>query len=688
MRETGGIMFLKKYLFGDTAVYYAETPVEGRAGKTIGLAAYPKDREIRAETLRPDSLVQVAFTGDEGLSDYSAGVTMSCHSSALLQITEQTADRDGVTTFLTDGTGNDYTHFLRYSPETGVFSVRVRYENHTGKLQKLEKLASVSLGGICSAVDGDTRGFVLHRMTSAWSRECRLKSEPFSRLGLERSWANYGVKCERWGQVGSMPNRGYYPFAAIEDPKSGVSWGVTLEAPYSWQLELFGERESVTLAGGLADYEFGHWRKEIPTGGSFETHEGFFTVVKGSVNEVCNAFVHEADSRLCVPEAEEGMPVLFNEYCTTWGCPSAENIEKILTALKGLPIETFVIDCGWYKPDGKGWCNAIGDWKQSAALFPEGIGAVVREINRAGMRAGIWFEFEIAGRDSELFEREEIMLKRDGAVITNKNRRFLDLRKEETTKYLEERFLRFLKQNGFEYLKIDYNDAYGIGCDGAESYGEGGRQVAEASIGWVDRLRAECPGLVVENCASGGSRIEPLRMSKVAMCSFSDAHECPEIPLVAANVSRVVPARQMQIWAVLRENESDSRTVYSLCAAMLGRICLSGDVLSLTKEKRALIERGLSFYREIKDLVRYGDIKNIVCSVDEFRDPYGFQIYEKSWRNRTLVVVHNLQGAREIDCKMRGKLLSAYTTEAYATDGSALRINMNEFTAGAFLYKN
>ena len=35
-------MFYRKFIFGDTAVYYVETPVEGHEGKTvIGLAAYP-----------------------------------------------------------------------------------------------------------------------------------------------------------------------------------------------------------------------------------------------------------------------------------------------------------------------------------------------------------------------------------------------------------------------------------------------------------------------------------------------------------------------------------------------------------------------------------------------------------------------------------------------------------------------
>ena len=61
-------MFQKKYIFGDTAVYYLETPVEGHENKTVvGLALYPKDEKIDPEKLCLDSLVQVAFTVDECL---------------------------------------------------------------------------------------------------------------------------------------------------------------------------------------------------------------------------------------------------------------------------------------------------------------------------------------------------------------------------------------------------------------------------------------------------------------------------------------------------------------------------------------------------------------------------------------------------------------------------------------------
>ena len=679
-------MFEKKYLFGDTAVYYAECPVEGHENKTmIGLAVYPKDIKVDPASLYCDSLVQAAFTGDETLIDYTYGVTMRNRAGTLLFVESQTANEKGVTTRLSDGQGNVYTHYLEYSEKTGVFTVWVRYENHTGRSRTLEMLESLSLSGIAAPSGGvkNTCGLKLHRMTSAWSRECRLRTDEFSALGLDMSWARYGVKVEKWGEVGSMPNRGWYPFAAIEDDAAGVVWAVQLEAPYSWQMEVYEEKETCSLSAGAADWEFGHWRKNIPAGAAFETSKAFLTVKRCSLLKACNALVREQDSRLSVPESENAMPVLFNEYCTTWGCPSEENIRKILKAVRPFRLGYFVIDCGWYKPDDKGWCNAIGDWKQSKALFPSGIRQVVDAIRAEGLRPGIWFEFEVAGRDSDAFYQEDLLLRRDGVTITAKNRRFFDLRKEEVRKYISSRMLDFLQENGFGYIKIDYNDTFGIGADGAESVGEGGRKVAQESLKWLERLKETIPDLVIENCSSGGSRIEPKRMSMVSMCSFSDAHECAEIPFVAANVSRVIPARQSQIWAVLRDSDSVSRTVYSLCAAMLGRICLSGDVLNLSDEKTALICRGLDFYRSVADVVRDGEIVNIDCNIEYYRAACGRQIYEKQLGDRRLVIVHALQTNETVKIPLAGyELRSAFTDQPYTFGQGVLCFGEADCAAG------
>ena len=59
-------------------------------------------------------------------------------------------------------------------------------------------------------------------------------------------------------------------------------------------------------------------------------------------------------------------------------------------------------------------------------------------------------------------------------------------------------------------MKMDYNDTVGMGCDGYESIGEGLRQNMAAAREFVEKVKKEIPGIVLENCASGGHRLEPV----------------------------------------------------------------------------------------------------------------------------------------------------------------------------------
>ena len=282
-----------------------------------------------------------------------------------------------------------------------------------GKEQTLESLQSFSVSGIHALCGGKATlaGLRLHRLTSAWSRECRPEEDSFANLGLDTSWARYGrqVRTLRRSGVDVQP-RGIFPLPPLRT-KSGISfWAAMMEAPSSWQMEVYAEKETCALSGGLADYEFGHWRKNIAPGESFATHKAFLTVQR-SVLACCNAFVAEQEQGLEVPASEESMPVLFNEYCTTWGCPSAENINAILKAIEPFPIDTFVIDCGWYKPDDKGWCNAIGDWRESRALLPRRhLGSLGRHQG-GGQAARHLVRIRSGGQRQRLFLRREQTLK-------------------------------------------------------------------------------------------------------------------------------------------------------------------------------------------------------------------------------------------------------------------------------------
>jgi alpha-galactosidase len=93
-------------------------------------------------------------------------------------------------------------------------------------------------------------------------------------------------------------------------------------------------------------------------------------------------------------------------------------------------------------------------------------------------------------------------------------------------------------------------------------------------------------------------------MGLCAMGSFSDAHETREIPIIAANLQRLILPRQSQIWAVLRKNDTAQRLAYSLAANFLGRMCLSGEVHDLSPAQWKLSVSAMEFYRRVYPIMR------------------------------------------------------------------------------------
>ena len=135
-------------------------------------------------------------------------------------------------------------------------------------------------------------------------------------------------------------------------------------------------------------------------------------------------------------------------------------------------------------------------------------------------------------------------------------------------------------------------------------------------------------------------------LALTAMSSFSDAHETPDIPLIAANLNCLVGARQKQIWAVLRCDDSLQRLSYSLAATFLGRMCLSGDVAELESPAWQLVGGAISFYREVAPIIRDGTFRCIREGGESYQHPTGHQLVtiHAPTQRRLLIVWHRFAG--------------------------------------------
>ena len=622
---------LQEYVLGDMAARYVENE-ERQVGLLLYPAECPADWTLQKQAAL-DPLVQVKLTGDIYQGAYAPGHTLRMGESAKKLVLErQELEEDGgqivIRTILKDSRGYSAQHCLIWKKGAPYVRMKTSYKNESDKKITLELLSSFSLQGITPYASGDAYDrLALHRLRSRWSEEGKLESRSFEDLQLNPSWAHYGVRCERFGSIGSMPVSGYFPFAAIEDRERHVFWGAQLATPSSWQMEIYREDDNVGFSGGIADREFGHWKKDLEPGEELAAPEAIVSAAHTKSLDVFTNRLTAAGKGALEhgPECERELPIIFNEYCTTWGCPSEKNIRAILDVIRDKGFSYFVIDCGWYKEEGVPWDVSMGDYNVSKELFPHGLEQTVAAIRKAGMKAGVWFEIENVGEQSKAYGNTGHLLRRDGQTLTTSRRRFWDMNDAWVQDYLDKKVIGLLKTYGFSYMKVDYNDEIGIGCDGCESLGEGLRRNMLAVYAYFEKARREVPGLVLENCASGGHRLEPGFLARSSMSSFSDAHECEEIPLIAANLHRALLPQQSQIWAVIRKTDSLKRIAYSISNTFLGRMCISGDVTELTEGQWVLITRGMAFYKKLAPVIRDGQSYIYNDSVTYLHHPEGWQ---------------------------------------------------------------
>lgn len=618
---------LKTVQTASLAVIYFENDHQG-----VEWVIVPRDDESNISLpsrRKTDSLIQVKLVGDDYPKGFVTGSTMRNGESVQnlrFDHFEIAEDENNViiSTYLQDSSHASYIHWAAIGKQKPVVETKVSVIADKHIAVAIEMLSSISLSCLSPLKNGTSTGALsLTRFRSKWAMEGRPETESIETMQLEPSWKPSGVGLVKFGVLGSMPTRGWLPELYVSDNCNKRTWGVQLTAPSSWEMEAYRLDTDLCLAGGIADRDFGHWLKKLNPGEKYTTPIARCAVVVGDWQSCVAVLVNS--SYRSQQDTEKSLPIQYNDFCMSWGEQQEDKLRAQLRPAQDLGVKYFVIDAGWYGERGKPWGIDIGDWKVSHDRFPSGLDTLCRTIRERGMIPGIWFEIENVGRAAAAFNQTDHLLQRDGMPLTVGDRRFWRMTDPWVWQYLDTRVLSFLKEHQFGYLKIDYNENFGIGADGHESLGETTRTQIEGTLAYIDHLHREMPDLIIENCASGGHRLTPAYTQRTSLSSFSDDHEAPSLPIIAANVQLHVSPDVELIWAVLHVGDSLQRIDYSLAAAMMGRVCLSGDLSQLTSRQLTEIKRGLVFYQRLKPIIQQGVSRRLTPTSFSYEAPSGVQ---------------------------------------------------------------
>lgn len=516
---------------------------------------------------------------------------------------------------------------------------------------------------------------------NGWQKELHWNKYRLDELGMSstqpeairRTSKTIGIN-----NAGNWSTKEYIPMGYLYNAEAGSSLYWQIEHNGSWYWEIADQDGHLYLKlSGPTEHQ-SHWWKNLTPGESFESVPVSVGSLLGGFDEAMGELTKYRRAIRRQNADNENLPVIFNDYMNClFADPTTEKEMPLIEAAKEAGCEYYVIDAGWYA-DGF-WWDYVGEWLPSRKRFPNGLEEVTNRVIEKGMVPGVWLEIEVMGIKCPLADQvpEDWYFIRHGKKVSDRSRYQLDFRNPQVRERATGVIDRLVRDYHVGYIKMDYNIEPGVGTEiGADSFGEGLLGHERAYLGWLESIFEKYPELVIENCSSGGLRMDYAMLARHSIQSTSDTEDYIKYSTIAANAPSALTPEQAAVWSYpLKEGDSEE-AVFNMVNAMLLRIHQSGHLAEISKERFALVKEGIAYYKKIRADLREGL---------PFW-PIGPASYQDGWacvaiRNgkKTYLAVWR-RGSQESTITLPHKYLRGKKAEAvcaYPADGRGCRYSWN-----------
>ncbi|OKP93388.1 glycoside hydrolase family 36 protein [Paenibacillus sp. P32E] len=487
---------------------------------------------------------------------------------------------------------------------TGVQTVRcwTVLKNEGTEMAAVEYLSTFALTGLDKEGSGDRNDKIEVTLAhSGWQSELQWRTYRLPELGMSHL-ADRGSRRIAASNTGSWSAAELLPMAVLHNKESGTSLFWQIEHNGSWHWELTDQVDQLTLlVSGPTEHD-NHWWLKLEPGEEFTSVPVAVGAVQGGFQGAAEQLTAYRRIIRRPNEDNELLRVIFNDYMNClWGSPTTEKLLPLIDAAADVGCEYFCIDAGWYAPGE--WWDGVGQWEPSAERFPEGIKYVLDYIRSKGMIPGLWLELEVMGINSpKLAETDDSwFFMRHGKRVKDRSRYQLDYRSPKVIAHADGVIARLVEQYGVGYIKMDYNINAGIGTEtDADSFGDGLLQHNRAYLAWLDSIFTRYPDLVIENCSSGGMRMDYAMLSRHSIQSTSDQEDYVQYAAIAAGSPAALTPEQSAVWSYPLREGDDEEVIFNMVNALLLRVHQSGHLAELEPRRRELVKEALDYYKSIR----------------------------------------------------------------------------------------
>jgi len=199
-------------------------------------------------------------------------------------------------------------------------------------------------------------------------------------------------------------------------------------------------------------------------------------------------------------------PITWGVFGTTSADVHLYNIDKIIE--HNLPVDYYWIDAGWYGKTGN-WYIDAGDWAINRNLYPDGFKPISDKLEKSGRHLMVWFEPERVHKGTAWDAAHSEWLLNAGNFESS----LLNIGNPEARKFVTDFISSKITEFGLSTgcYRQDFNiDPYEIwkSHDTPDRQGFTEAKYIEGLYSYWDALRSKYPGMIIDNCAGGGRRID------------------------------------------------------------------------------------------------------------------------------------------------------------------------------------
>ena len=400
------------------------------------------------------------------------------------------------------------------------------------------------------------------------------------------------------------------------DKYTGKVWFGSLSYSGNWRIDFDKSfAGNVQITGGM-----NFWDQEVnlKPGQKTITPRMLFGYTENGAEGVTMSLVSYAREKLLPASHRDKLrPVLYNSWYATTFDVNEEQQLALAKVAKGLGVEMFVIDDGWFKGrvDDKA---GLGDWTADKNKFPNGLKPMIDKINAMGLDFGIWIEPEMVNPNSDLYRAHPdwVFHFPNRQRHERRNQLILNLAREDVYQYLYKCFNDLLKENNIKFIKWDMNKMMtDPGWMSAPSDEQRAVRIkyVENLYRLVETLRKEFPDVWFENCSSGGGRVDLAMMSRFDFNWVSDNTDPVDRIFMHDSYLTLFPANTMISWLTEGSwHQQDLPLEYKFDVSMAGVLGVGYDITKWDDHQKKIATEKIAQYKSIRETVQKGNVYRIV----------------------------------------------------------------------------